>query len=463
MKAELFRQLPSVEGLLQSSAAADLMETYGRPATLDAFRVVLDEARKSFRAGRDTPFETPELMGLVKAHLALIFAPTLRPIINATGVVIHTNLGRSPLSMAAQEAVSRAARDYNTLEFDLDSGKRGSRSVHAQALLTRLLGAEAATVVNNNASAVLLTLTALTRGRQVIISRGQLVEIGGSFRIPDVMAQSGAQLVEVGATNRTHLRDYESAITENTAAIMVAHHSNFQIIGFTAEPELAELGELARKHQILLLHDLGGGALLDTAPYGLAHEPTVLESLAAGVDIACFSGDKLLGGPQAGIIVGRQALVERIKKHPLARAVRPDKLCFAGLTATLLHYLRDEAEREIPIWRMIATPAEELKRTAQRWARRLRRAGVPVAVLPGQSTVGGGSLPGSRLPTWLLSIQHPKPAALAASLRAADQPVIGRIEADQFLLDPRTVLPEQEKVLLSTVQEAALLKDSTGQ
>jgi L-seryl-tRNA(Ser) seleniumtransferase len=376
-------------------------------------------------------------------------------VINATGVIIHTNLGRSPLSAAARRAVAKAAENFNTLEYDLDTGKRGSRSVHTSDLLTQLIGSEAATVVNNNAAAVLLTLTALTRGQEVIISRGQLVEIGGSFRIPDVMAQSGADLVEVGATNRTHLHDYERAITERTAAIMVAHHSNFRIVGFTSEPELAELGALARERGIYLLHDLGSGTLLDTADFGLGHEPTVQESLTAGTDVACFSGDKLLGGPQAGIIVGKDTLIERIKRHPLARAVRPDKLCLAALSATLLHYLKDQAVQEIPIWQMIARQPDDLKRIVRRWSRQLDRAGLASSVVAGESTVGGGSLPGATLPTWLVAIQHPQPDKFAARLRADEIPIIGRIEDQRLLLDPRTVLPGQEKQLLQNLTSQA--------
>ncbi len=278
MNTELFRQLPSVEQLLQTPAVAGLAATYGRPAVLEALRATLDGAREAIRAGRGLSIADGELLAQAEDLLVKLMAPTLRPVINATGVIVHTNLGRSPLSTAARRAVAAAAAQYNTLEYDLAEGARGSRSIHAQNLLTRLVGADDATVVNNNAAAVLLTLTALAQGREVIISRGQLVEIGGSFRIPEVMAQSGARLVEVGATNRTHLRDYRDAITENTAAIMVAHRSNFMIVGFTAEPELAELGALANEHGLLLLHDLGSGTLLDTAPYGLAHEPTVQES-----------------------------------------------------------------------------------------------------------------------------------------------------------------------------------------
>jgi L-seryl-tRNA(Ser) seleniumtransferase len=455
VKTELFRRLPSVEQLLQTTAVAGLVEAYGRPLALEALREVLDGAREAIRAGRAEPFAEPELVAQAESRLATVVAPTLRPVINATGVIVHTNLGRAPLSAAARRAIEGAAHTYNTLEYDLAAGARGSRSVHAQGLLARLVGAEAATVVNNNAAAVLLTLTALGRGREVIISRGQLVEIGGSFRIPDVMAQSGARLVEVGATNRTHLRDYEGAITEDTAAIMVAHRSNFQIVGFTSEPELAELGALACERGIYLLHDLGSGTLLETAAFGLAHEPTVQESLAAGADVATFSGDKLLGGPQAGLIVGRADLLERIKRHPLARAVRPDKLCLAGLSATLLHYLKDEAVDQIPIWGMIAASEDSLRTKARRWASRLRQGGWDAEAIRGESMVGGGSLPGTTLPTWLVALRHPSPSTLAADLRAAPTPLIGRIEADHVLLDPRTVLPEQENTLLDTLRALA--------
>jgi L-seryl-tRNA(Ser) seleniumtransferase len=461
MKVELLRQLPSVENLLQTVDATRLVAVYGRPATLEAIRGALARAREAIGAGKQSGATIAELLAAAEAQLSAVTAPTLRPVINATGVIIHTNLGRSVLSAAAERAIAQAARSYDTLEYDLETGKRGSRSTHVQELLARVTGAEAATVVNNNAAAVLLTLTAMAHGREVIISRGQLVEIGGGFRIPAVMEQSGAELVEVGTTNRTHLRDYEAAITERTAAIMVAHHSNFRIIGFTTEPELVELSAMAHERGLLLLHDLGSGTLLETADYGLEHEPTVGESLAAGVDVTCFSGDKLLGGPQAGIIIGRKELVKRIQRHPLARAVRPDKLCLAGLSATLLHYLKDEAIHEIPTWRMIATSPDDLKRIARRWARRLTRSGIRARTMPSESTIGGGSLPGATLPTWLVVIPHASPNALAAQLRAAETPIIGRIENDQFLLDPRTVLPEQEQLLLQSVLQHAAV-DAAG-
>jgi L-seryl-tRNA(Ser) seleniumtransferase len=311
-----------------------------------------------------------------------------------------------------------------------------------------LTGAEAAVVVNNNAAAVLLILSALANKKRVIVSRSQLIEVGGGFRIPDVMRQSGAKLVEVGTTNRLHLSDYEEALTEPTALVMHAHRSNFKMIGFTGEPERREIADLAHKFGVLFADDLGSGALLATERYGLAHEPTVLESLAAGADLVCFSGDKLLGGPQAGIIIGKADLLTRIKKHPLARAVRADKLCLAALTATLLHYLRGEAEREIPIWRMISTTPKQVKARAAHWVAELGQG----EVLASESTIGGGSLPGETLPTWVLSLAVNSSDTFLEQLRREQPPVIARTENDRILLDPRTVLPEQDGVLLVNLE-----------
>ncbi len=385
--------------------------------------------------------------------------PSLVPVINASGVVLHTNLGRAPLSQAALAALQAVASGYSTLEFDLEGGKRGSRLAHAERLLTRLTGAEAALVVNNNAAAVLLALTALARRKRVIISRTQLVEIGGGFRIPDVMRQSGAKLVEVGATNRVHLSDYEEALAEPAALVLHAHHSNFRIIGFSSEPELAELARTAHRLGAGLLDDLGSGALLDTTRYGLGHEPTVQESLAAGVDLVCFSGDKLLGGPQAGILLGRSDLLAKLKRHPLARALRADKLCLASLAATLLHYLRDEAEKQVPVWRMIAASPTTLCERAEQWKAGLGLLPSEAAVIPGLSTVGGGSLPGETLPTFLLAIHLPHPDRFLAQLRKANPPVIARVETDQVVLDPRTVLPEQDELLMAILREICALPD----
>jgi L-seryl-tRNA(Ser) seleniumtransferase len=447
----LLRALPAVDSLLSLPAGVDLVSAYGRPLVVEALRAVLEARRRAILAGDEREPMQALLLADAGDWLADLVTPTLQPVINGTGVIVHTNLGRAPLSAAAMAAVQAAAAGYSNLEYDLPAGQRGSRTVHAAALLTRLTGAEAALVVNNNAAAVLLMLTALCAGREVLISRGQLVEIGGGFRVPDVMAQSGARLVEVGTTNRTHLRDYRQAINENTGAILVAHHSNFKIVGFTSEPPLADLAQLAQEHDLPLLYDQGSGALLDTGRYGLAAEPTVGDGLAAGVDVIAFSGDKLLGGPQAGILAGRADLMSRIKGHPLARAVRADKLCLAGLSATLTHYVKNEAVRQIPVWQMIARPAEDLATIAADWAAHCVRAGLLAGTIPGESTVGGGSLPGTTLLTTLLALDHPDVEEVAARLRAADLPVIARIAGGQLLIDPRTVRPGQEDDLLAAL------------
>jgi L-seryl-tRNA(Ser) seleniumtransferase len=443
------RDLPSVDQFLKNPQVSELILTYGRPLTIEAIRFELAEVRQRFAETNTIP-ETTELLDNLELQLISWTTPTLRPVINATGVILHTNLGRAPLSKSAIEASAVVSAGYSNLEFDLNKGKRGSRLVHAEDLLQHLTGADAAMVVNNNASAVMLALTALARRRAVVIARSQLVEIGGGFRVPDVMKQSGARLVEVGTTNRVHLRDYELALQEKPALFMRAHRSNFQITGFTSEPELAEITNLASTHGIPFVDDLGSGSILDTTRYGLAHEPMVQESLEGGADLVCFSGDKLLGGPQAGIIVGRKDLVNKLKKHPLARAIRADKLCLSALTATLLHYLKGEADQEIPVWRMISTTEDQINQRASAWVNVLGFG----KVIEGQSTVGGGSLPGESLPTHLVAIhtQRPSPNRLLALLRAADPPVIARLQDDQLILDPRTVLPEQESSLLSAVK-----------
>jgi L-seryl-tRNA(Ser) seleniumtransferase len=438
------RGLPAVDQLLQTPAIQTLIAAYGRPLTLEAVRSVLDDMRRGYAEGKPLP-PADSVPAAARVKLDEWLQPTLLPVINASGVILHTNLGRAPLSRAALQAITETAGSYSTFEFDLPSGKRGSRAVHAERLLRRLTGAEAALVVNNNAAAVLLALSALARRRRVIISRTQLIEIGGGFRIPDVMAQSGARLVEVGATNRVHLTDYEAALQDGAALLLRAHHSNFRIIGFTAEPELPALAALAHRAGSLLIDDLGSGTLLDTARFGLPHEPTITDSLANGADVVTFSGDKLLGGPQAGIIVGRADLLAKIKKHPLARAVRADKLQLAALAATLEHYLRDEAEREIPVWRMIAATPDSLAARANQWLYELQAG----RVIPTQSTIGGGSLPEEVLPSFALALSVRSPARFLERLRSLRPAVIARIEQDQVLLDPRTVLPEQDAPLLA--------------
>jgi len=439
------RDLPSVEELLQTKTAAELIARFGRPLTLTAIRETLDKIRARFSSGAITVLPLHDLiLAQTDALLSAWLKPTLRLVINATGVILHTNLGRAPLSDAAIRAMDLASRGYSTLEYDLEKGTRGPRLIHAESVLQKLTGAESAMVVNNNASAVLLVLSALANKRRVIISRSQLVEIGGGFRIPDVLKQSGAKLIEVGTTNKVHLRDYEEALQDGGSLVMRAHPSNFKIIGFTEEPELKDVVEVAHKAGVFVIDDLGSGALFDTAKYGLAHEPTVQESLAAGADVVCFSGDKLLGGPQAGIIIGRKDLIEKIKKHPLARAVRADKACLAGVTATLLHYLKDEAEREIPILKMMSFTPKQIKGRVESWIRELGRG----EAVEGESTVGGGSLPGESFPTFLLSLTVESPDRFLKRLRAQNPPVIARTANDKILLDPRTVLPEQEGALL---------------
>lgn len=444
------RALPAIDTLLHDAAA--LVERYGRPAVVTALRTTLDQTRAKLRAGEPVLADQAAILDAAAIRLARDFQPTLRPVINATGIILHTNLGRAPLSDAAQAAITQAAANYSTLEYDLDAGKRGSRLTHPERALQAVTGAEAALVVNNNASAVLLILSALAHGREVIISRGQLIEIGGGFRIPDVLAQSGAHLVEVGTTNKTRLADFERALTPAAALLLRAHASNFKQIGFVEAPPLDGLAKLAHKHGALLIDDVGSGALLDTAVYGLDHEPTVQESLAAGADLVAFSGDKLLGAPQAGIIVGKAALIDKLKRHPLARAMRADKLCLAGLIATLDHYRKGEAVTHIPVWRMIAAPLDKLVATAQAWANEIG-GGAAAQVIVGESLVGGGSLPGATLPTVLLALDVPNATDFAAKLRAADPPVIARVADGRVLFDPRTVLPAQAPILTKVLYD----------
>ena len=443
----MLRSLPAVDALLGDAAGQALCAQYGRAATLEALRAALQQSRSDIRSGAGTASSRSALLECATAMLAQRFRPGLRRVINASGVILHTNLGRAPLAEAAVQAMVEVGAHYNTLEYDLERGARGGRLKHCEAALCALTGAEAALVVNNNAAALVLMLAALGQGRDVIISRGQLIEIGGGFRVPEVMSSAGARLVEVGTTNRTRLADYERAIGPDTALLLRAHASNFRMTGFVEEAPLAQLAQLAHARGLLLVDDLGSGALLDTAQFGLLHEPTVAESMAAGADLVAFSGDKLTGGPQAGIIVGRAEPLDALKRHPLARALRADKLCLAGLAATLDLWRRGTALTQIPIWRMIAREAEELQAIAAAWAQ-----GLGGSVVAGESAVGGGSLPGATLPTWLLALEVTQPDEFLAQLRAADPPVIARIAAGRVLLDPRTVLPGEEEELLAVLE-----------
>jgi len=471
-----YRSLPSVDRILADERVRALSAEYSGDAVVALVREELDLAREAVGQGASAP-EIEAIVTAVGTRARSALTPPLRPVINATGVIIQTNLGRAPLSDEALAAMAAVGRGYSNLEYDLEAGERGSRHVHLEEQLRRLTGAEAALAVNNNASAVLLTLSALARHREVVISRSQLVEIGGGFRIPDVMAQSDAFLVEVGTTNRTYLRDYEEAIGESTAALMRVHASNFKVIGFTASVPVGELAALAHERGIWMIDDLGSGCLLDTARFGLEAEPTPQESIAAGSDLVLFSGDKLLGGPQAGIILGRREVIERLRRHPLARALRMDKASIAGLAATLNHYLRDEALEKVPVWRMIAMPVDSIARRARRWA---KAAGHGATVIEGRSMVGGGSLPEESLPTQLLALsageagkprlrerdagEAGKPRlhavgstpgsaeTIARRLREHDPPVIARIERDTVLLDPRTVHPREDRIVIEALR-----------
>ena len=413
-------------------------------------RETLNDARSAALAGSSIPSaDMIAIEVLERARTAWSVWP--ERLVNATGVVLHTNLGRAPLSRAALAAAMDAAGGYSNLEFDLNTGKRGSRQARIGELLSDVTGGQGGIAVNNNASAVLLVLSAMAAGREVIVSRGEAVEIGGGFRVPDVMRQSGAELVEVGTTNRTYVRDYEAAITERTAAILKVHPSNFHVSGFTHTADLAELVTLAESRGIAVLHDLGSGCLLNTELYGIAHEPTVQESVEAGIHMTMFSGDKLLGGPQAGLIVGAADHVKRVAAHPMARAVRMDKIGLAALGATLISYIRGNAEDELPIWQAISMPLSDIDDRAKRW-----RAAVGAGeVVDVRSAIGGGSLPGQTLPSRALAIAPQRgPDEFMEGLRGAKRPVIARIEDERVLLDPRTVAEHEDEYVIAALRSA---------
>ncbi len=445
-----FRRLPSVDRVISDTRLARYSAIFSHEVLVSVIRDRLDAERRAVASGKNAA-SSEDIIDKVAADLDRLLKPNLRRVINASGVIIHTNLGRAPLSRETLDAMDAAGEGYSNLEFDLENGVRGSRHVHVEELLCRLSGAEAALVVNNNASAVLLGLSAVARRKEVIVSRGQAVEIGGGFRIPDVMRQSGAKLVEVGTTNCTYARDFDDAVTERTVALMRIHSSNFKLVGFVNETPLEEIVAVAKKHDIIVLDDLGSGCFLDTTAYGLAPEPMVQQSVGAGVALTFFSGDKLVGGPQAGIIVGQKVYIDKLKKHPLARATRMDKSRLAGLAATLRHYLKGEAPYRVPVWRMIAAPLADIALRANAWAAVLGERGT---IFDGETMVGGGSLPGGSLPTKLVAIRTGRSAqSLARKLRLRDVPVIGRIDSDEFLLDPRTVLPEEDDMMITALRE----------
>lgn len=468
--AAVLRMLPSTDDLLMSSIAQKLMPEAGRKRLTSLARRAIEELRAeitsniSERGGREEIYSKESLLGAASKKLEDLWlshrGSRLRAVINATGVVIHTNLGRAPLSADAIRAIQNAA-GYCTLEYDLATGSRGKRGESVENLLIEMTGAEAALVVNNCAAAAFVVLTVFAKGGAAIVSRGELVEIGGDFRIPDVLAQSGATLKEVGTTNRTKLSDYENAIGENTKVVMRVHPSNYKIVGFTEKPSLADLAELSHRQGVLLYEDAGSGALLDLGKFGLRDEPLVSRSIADGADIVTFSGDKLLGGSQAGIIVGRRNLIEQIRKHPLYRALRVDKLIYAALEATLESYLREDAEESIPVLRMLSLQKKELEIRMRDLVKRLRDSigkthTSTIEIIPGESVVGGGSAPAVRPETVLLAIAHPTMSCdeLEMKLRSAETPVIARIENGRVLIDLRTVQAGEEDRLIEILVTA---------
>jgi L-seryl-tRNA(Ser) seleniumtransferase len=450
-----YRKLPSVERVLLQPAMVELANSYSRVAVIDLVRGLLDEERLSITNGQ-IPSGIDDLIGKIVSRAEDLWHPAPVSVINATGVILHTNLGRAPLSTESLEAISRVAQGYSNLEFDLNEGKRGSRQAHAQNLLNQITGAKAALVTNNNAAAVLLGLVSVASGGEVIVSRGEAVEIGGGFRVPDVLQQSGVRLVDVGTTNRTYISDYESAISERTTALLKVHPSNFSIRGFTHVPSTADLVKLGRERHVPVLYDLGSGCLIDTSEYGLNHEPTPQEAIADGVDLLFFSGDKLLGGPQAGIVVGNEQMVHKLVSHPLSRALRIDKLSLAGLTATLIHYLKGEATFKIPVWRSIAASKDSLKQRVMYWNKALDINPFHTEIKEGVSAIGGGTLPGEMLPTWLFTIRSDSDdiVDLAMRLRKSQPHIISRIEDDCVVLDPRTISEDEDGLLVDAVRRA---------
>jgi L-seryl-tRNA(Ser) seleniumtransferase len=470
-KSELFRELPSVDELLRAPRFAALLEEHGATAITDALRDVIARLREQIFSGlldgAGLGLALEGLNGAVEAQLRSVLSSSLRPVINATGVILHTNLGRAPLPDEALAHVREAGLSYSNLEFDIEAGERGKRDVHVDRLFRKLLADAGLTgegtlatvstiVVNNNAAAVLLALNTLAEGGEVIVSRGELVEIGGSFRIPDVMAKSGATLREVGTTNRTRISDYERAINERTRLLLRVHRSNFEITGFTEQASIGELEELARRRGIPLMEDLGSGALVDLEKFGIQGEATVLDSLRGGVDVVTCSGDKLLGGPQAGLLSGRSELIARMRANSLFRALRVDKMTYAALEATLLAYVKREYGR-IPALRMMSLGKVEIGARAESVASRVQSGKVKIEVIDGESVIGGGAAPSSVLPTRLLAVTCTGASAdeLSGRLRKSDPPVIARVEEGRVLLDLRTVFPDQDHLIANALLRIA--------
>jgi L-seryl-tRNA(Ser) seleniumtransferase len=472
VKSELFRELPSVDELARTPVVATLAASHGSPAVTDAARAVLGRLREEIASGLlDAPALQLALSGIVGAiedQLRRALGPSLRPVINATGVILHTNLGRAPIAEAALAHIRKTAEQYSNLEFEVETGVRGKRDVHVDRLFRRLLSEESSgvsnnvsrdvstIVVNNNAAAVLLALNTLAEGGEVIVSRGELVEIGGSFRIPDVMAKSGAALREVGTTNRTRVGDYEKAMNERTRLLLRVHRSNFEITGFTEQASTSDLVALGRQRGVPLMEDLGSGALVDLQNFGISGESSVLDSLRAGVDVVTYSGDKLLGGPQAGLISGRADLVARMRSNSLFRALRVDKLTYASLEATLLAYVKRDHDA-IPTLKMMRLTKADIGRRAEMLAKQLKSSKLKAEVTDGESVIGGGAAPSSVLPTRLVALSCAGLSAdeLAARLRASDPPVVARVDEGRVLIDLRTVFADQDRVIAAALQRIA--------
>ncbi|MFL2644479.1 MAG: L-seryl-tRNA(Sec) selenium transferase [Dehalococcoidia bacterium] len=438
------RNIPSVEAVIRTPGLDAVITAYPREWVIDVIRETIAKNRQDVLAGEEVK-DAQTISIEVENHIQKVIAPKPREVINATGVIIHTNLGRAPLSKDSIQAAMNCGSGYSDLELDLQTGKRGGRLGSIKSLLTQLTGAEDAVVVNNNAAALLLALSALCLGREVIVPRSEAIEIGGGFRIPDVLSQSGAKLVDIGTTNRTYIQDYRNAITEDTGAFLKAHSSNFVISGFIHEVGVSELSSLGQELDIPVMHDVGSGAFMDTRRYGLAYEPTPQSSVSEGADLVFFSGDKLLGGPQAGIIVGKAKYISILERHPMMRAIRMDKLNLAALGATLAHYIKNEAESKIPVWQMISATNESLMKRIKAWE---EISPDYMEIFPSESAIGGGSLPGETIPTVALKINahsmQMNAMKIQSLLREFDHPIVARIENDDVIIDPRTILPESD-------------------
>jgi L-seryl-tRNA(Ser) seleniumtransferase len=454
---EKLRQIPSVEKILEAPELKPYIDKFSHPLVASVVKGAVETVREEAKKNKGT-VSLPQIISTIKNILHEQTSSSLQPVINATGVILHTNLGRAPLDENTLSFIKEVSVNYTNLEFDLKEGKRSKRGVFVEKLLCTLTSAESALAVNNNAGAVLLILSSLAKDKEVIVSRGELVQIGGGFRIPEILSLSGANLREVGTTNHTTISDYEKAITRQSALLLKVHQSNFKMMGFVQKPSLAELVKLGKRNKLPVVEDLGSGVLLRTEDFHLAHEPTMTEALSAGADLVCFSGDKLLGAPQAGIILGKRKYVDILKKHPLYRALRLDKMFLAGLEKVLLYYLKGEAIKRIPVWQMISAPLESLQNRAEKIETELKKSGIQMVVQKSQSTIGGGSLPGETLPSITISVIKPVFSAnqQAQLFRQQTPPVIGRIEGQKFVLDLRTVFPHQDETLVSAIKRIFL-------